>query len=254
MRSPRRTLAVLVTGLLLLGGAPAAQAAVPDPVVSKGPVSVSAGEGGVRVDAPGVNAVSAPDRVEVEVGRTPVSHVLVCADGTRVVVHSGRAPACPPREPRPEPPAPQPPAPEPPAPRPPDPEEPPSAEEPPAVPGVPEPQPRLPRTPEGPQARPAPPLETPAPGAEPTAGPAASPEPGVADPASPAEEDEPPAAARREESVEEVAATLPLADMTGGGTAVSPAFGTMRTSAVLVVIVAVAAAASAGAAARASRG
>lgn len=243
MRSPRRTLAVLVTGLLLIGGTPAARAAAPtdpaapDPVVSEGPVSVSAGEDGVRVDAPGVNLVSGPDRVEAEVGRTPVSHVLVCADGTRVVVHSGRAPDCPPREPRPEPPAPAPPSPE----------EPPEEE----TPDVPEPQPRLPRTPEGtdPEARPAPPRETPVSGAEPAAGPAA-PTPGAADPASPAPE--PPVAARREEPA--AAAALPVADMTGTGSAVSPPFGTMRTTAVLLVVVVVAAGASAGAAARAGRG
>ncbi|WP_306369472.1 hypothetical protein [Nocardiopsis sp. CC223A] len=242
MRSPRRTLAVLVTGLLLIGGAPAARAAAPDPVVSEGPVSVTTGEDGVRVDAPGVNVVSGPDRVEVEVGRTPVSHVLVCADGTRVVVHSGRAPDCPPQEPRPEPPAPEPPAPEPPAPEPPSPGEPPAEESP----DVPEPRPRLPRTPEDPRARPVPPQETPALGTDP----AASPSPDAAAPASPTEE--PPAAARREEPVAEAAA-LPMADMTGGGSTVSPTFGTMRTSAVLVVIVAVAASASAGAAARANR-
>ncbi|MFF1668989.1 hypothetical protein ACFVWN_04570, partial [Nocardiopsis flavescens] len=114
MTSPRRAFAVLATGLLLIGGAPAAQAAAGSTTVSEGPVSVSTGEGGVRVGAPGVHVETGPERVETRAGRTPVAHVLICADGTRVVVHSGRAPACPPREPQPEPPAP--PAPEPPAP------------------------------------------------------------------------------------------------------------------------------------------
>ncbi|MFD6097217.1 serine/threonine-protein kinase [Nocardiopsis flavescens] len=80
-----------------------------------------------------------------------------------------------------------------------------------------------------------------------------APAPWAAEPADPASPPADPARQERPEEAVAAAAGLPPADMTGGGATVSPAFGTMRTTAVLLVVVAVAAAASAGAAARANR-
>ncbi|MEE2043818.1 hypothetical protein Q7689_10510, partial [Nocardiopsis tropica] len=79
--------------------------------VDVGPSGVSVHGGGASVDVgPSGVSVNAPGAlVEVRAG----SYVLVCANGVRVLVHHGEAPACPPYDPPPPPPEPEvPPVPE----------------------------------------------------------------------------------------------------------------------------------------------
>ncbi|USY19479.1 hypothetical protein NE857_30275 [Nocardiopsis exhalans] len=144
--------AVAASALVLACGSAPAFARQTEPRVEVGPSGVYVDDGVNRVDVnPGGTRVDTPG---AHVDVRPGSHVLVCANGVRVVVHAGQAPNCP--QPPPAPPAPEPPAPAPPVPEPParvDPAPPQSREAPPAAPFEPAP---VESAPVGPEAGPVP--------------------------------------------------------------------------------------------------
>ncbi|MEE2055648.1 hypothetical protein, partial [Nocardiopsis tropica] len=87
------------SALLFACGATPSLAGEENPSVDVGPsgVGVRGGSSSVDVGPSGVSVNAPGSLVEVQAG----SYVLVCANGVRVVVYHGEAPACPPNHPPP---------------------------------------------------------------------------------------------------------------------------------------------------------